>query len=262
MSVVALDAGGSLCLRPGAAPAHAVLSRRPAVLLALTQGLPAVRLPALMGALYGLCGSAQRLCAQLALQAAGAQPQAALHAPPPAGASHGGAPAAFEIGRTLALETTREHLRRIALDWPRQLGGGPAPAGSSAWQAAAAASLADCPWWPRRHPSDRAPAPHGTHEAQAALAWLESAWLGLEARDWLAHWHTDGLDWLRRWTQQQPMWLPALLRPLCLGSAVAPDLPGVAHLPLPDQWPLAAADAGLAAGLRRWVPRTDGSDAP
>ena len=44
--------------------------------------------------------------------------------------------------------------------------------------------------------------------------------------------------------QQQRLWLPALLRPLCLGSAAAPDLPCVAHLPLPDQWPLADSDAG------------------
>ncbi|MEM5398385.1 hypothetical protein V2L60_14815, partial [Staphylococcus gallinarum] len=60
----------------------------------------------LLPRLYALCGEAQRVCASLAVDAALGQP---------ASTDDG-------IAARLAHETAREHVLRIWLDWPRQLG--------------------------------------------------------------------------------------------------------------------------------------------
>jgi hypothetical protein len=59
-----------------------------------------------LAALFTLCSHAHRRAARLALNAARLPDQAALPEPP---------------ALLLTLETARDHLRSMALDWPRQL---------------------------------------------------------------------------------------------------------------------------------------------
>lgn len=166
---------GSLRVVPGSPQpiqgGRPVLSAR--ALQALTHGVPAAAYPDRMAMLFGLCGTAHRITARRALQAA-QQARPGLAAPD-------AVQAADEA--VLALWTAREHLQRLALDLPQRLPVGPAPADAG---------------WLRGHPLERLPADgHTADEAalrrlHAALRpWLETHVLGGPADDWLEAWHTD-----------------------------------------------------------------------
>lgn len=129
--------GGALVLRPGLPRPHNLRSTRPDWLGRATAGLPADRLPALLGNVFSLCGHAHRLCAGMAVAAA-----------------RGEVPSLDAAA--LARETLREHLRRIWLDWPRLLGGAeadlaelarcPAEGDPRPWLAAAVFGMAPADW--------------------------------------------------------------------------------------------------------------------
>jgi len=96
---------GELRLRPGHPPPN-IESTRPALAQTLARGQLASVLPELLGRVFALCGGAHRVTAQMAIAAAGG---------PAAGA---------EVDeRALQLDTLREQVRRIWLDWPPALGG-------------------------------------------------------------------------------------------------------------------------------------------
>ncbi len=169
---------GALWLRPGVARPHNLRSTRPELVARLTRGLPATRLPGMLGSLFGLCSHAHVLCAGMAVEAALDRGRAVPEA----------------RREQLALQTLREHLRRIALDWPRQLAAAPLP---EAALDAAARRLAVAPAF--------AAAPGDT------AAWLETHWLGHPADAWLAAWAREPAAWFEEWSRTAHTDLAALL---------------------------------------------------
>jgi len=163
--------GGALWWRPGHARPHNLRSTRPDWVGRITRGLPASRLPATLAGLFSLCGHAHSACAGLAVTAA-------------LGHEDVLAPAARA---RLAQQTFREHLCRIALDWPRQLAAEPLHGG--ALNAAAG-------WFSRCPAFAAAPAPGET------AAWLEADMLGMAPADWLAAWEHDPVAWLGVWCER------------------------------------------------------------
>jgi hypothetical protein len=99
---------GSYTLHPGAAVS--ITGHRPVLgqglLTRLLRGQGGEQVERTLAALFTLCSHAHRRAARLALNAARLPDQAALPEPP---------------ALLLTLETARDHLRSMALDWPRQL---------------------------------------------------------------------------------------------------------------------------------------------
>jgi len=99
---------GSYMLHPGAAVS--ITGHRPVLgqglLARLLRGQSGEQVERTLAALFTLCSHAHRRAARLVLNAARLPDQAALPEPP---------------ALLLTLETARDHLRSMALDWPRQL---------------------------------------------------------------------------------------------------------------------------------------------
>ncbi|HET7863661.1 MAG TPA: hypothetical protein VFL86_04580 [Burkholderiaceae bacterium] len=117
----------------------------------MTRGLPARRLPGVLGSLFSLCGHAHATCAGLAVAAALGQ-EAAIDATARA---------------ALAQQTLREHLRSLWLDGPRLLG-------DEAGIDAAGQELSQCPLFSGR-PDD-------------LPGWLQAHLFGMLPAAWLAGW--------------------------------------------------------------------------
>lgn len=218
---------GALFWRAGVPRPHNLRSTRPHIVDRLVRGLPAQRLAPTLASLFSLCGHAHATVANLALDAALGR-GLAVQSPPRA---------------TLALHTVREHLRRIALDWPRLARSAPGDAGveahaDSGADAAAARTLAACPLFARG-------AAASPVEAAAAAPWMQSALLGMPPREWLAAWERDPAGWLSDWCRSARG--PA-------AEALRGCLP-LAGMLLPDVAPLRVhADA---AALREWTMQAD-----
>jgi hypothetical protein len=191
--------GGALWWRPGEARPHNLRSTRPDWVGRITRGLPASRLPVTLASLFSLCGHAHSACAGLAVNAAlGHEPEVTRAA-----------------RASLAQQTLREHLRRIALDWPRQLGTQPAP---DAELDAAARRLSRCPAFAA------APGPGET------AAWLHAEVLGMAPAAWLAAWEHDPAAWLEQWREHGNVPLAQLLQSCRLVAHTAlPNVPAL-HL--------------------------------
>ncbi|MFD2452549.1 hypothetical protein [Ideonella paludis] len=97
------DLAGHLFVHPGAAAGATLRSTRPLLAQRLLEGRPVRQVPALVAAVYSLCAHAQRWTAERAVQAALGKPAVITEAEQQA---HQAA-------------TAREHLLRIAHDWPR-----------------------------------------------------------------------------------------------------------------------------------------------
>lgn len=214
---------GLLRVRPGVAPPEGLLSSRQDWAARVAPGQPASALPGIMASLYNLCSHAHRLCCQLAIDAAAP----GLQAPPTA------------VAQRLRAETAQEHLRRIALDWPRLLAADPSH-GLLAQQALA--SLREGP--------GLGAAVDGRWGALSA--WLEASWLQMPPRTWLRAWEACGADWLNDWSQRHTGWLSTLVRearpmdsghPLDPASALQLQSDGPAMAAFASEL---AADPGLA----------------
>ncbi|WP_157268597.1 hypothetical protein, partial [Azohydromonas aeria] len=179
---------GRLLLRPGRAHPGTVERLGPRRAERLAVGRPADGAPALLGALFTLCGHAHGLTARRAVEAARAAPGTV---PPP--------PSAAEA-RRLQLRTAQEQLRRLLVDAPPALG----------LEAAPPALLRGCPLWQGIAGSDAA-----LEALPAALgAWLERELLALPAADWLAAWERGGANWLSGWAARACTPAARLLRRL------------------------------------------------
>lgn len=170
--------GGALRFVPGTA--RPIQGGRPVLsaqaLQVLTHGVPAEAYAGRMAQLFSLCGTAHRITARRAVQAA----QAAQEARP--GAADPDAQTAAEDA-LLALWTAREHLQRLALELPQRL--------------PVAGAAADAGWL-RGHPLEALPAEARVADLpalqglRAALRpWLEARVLGGPAADWLQAWRQD-----------------------------------------------------------------------
>ena len=177
---------GSLRVTPGAPMPHGLISSRQDWAATLSANRPVAAVPGLMAGLFSLCGNAHRVCAQLAIDAAGA-----VESNP------------ADIGERLRLETAQEHVRRIGLDWPRCLA---SPSSSEALEA-----LGRCPLL-------RSAAP--ALDWRAARDWLQHTLLHMDPAAWLSAWLADAGGALRAWSQRQEGWLPRLLN-----EAQPADLP-------------------------------------
>lgn len=205
---------GHLLLRPGVPVPHNLQAARPDDLVArLGLGQPAQAWPGRVASLFNLCGHAQRLCATLAVQAASPGRLAPLSG----------------VAEALRRETAQEHVRRIALDWPRLLGAGP----TDGVAAQAVAAVRTCPLLS----PDRA----GADPWPALAGWLQQALLHMPASAWLRAWQDGGAHWLSDWSQAPGGWLPRLL---C--EARAWDGPEVIDPSAALRAPLDGADFGDA----------------
>jgi len=180
------ELAGELTVRVGAPCGANLRSSRPDWVGRITPGQPLEKLPGLLAAVFNQCGEAHRLCAQLAIEAARGEPT-----PVPAVAR-----------QRLHMETLREHLRRITLDWPRRLAPGDRAEG---FQQRAIADLRTAPVLPG------APLAAWMQGVEALEPWLARTWLGLPAAEWLAHWRRDPRGWMAHWSSGTPGWLPELL---------------------------------------------------
>lgn len=150
---------GALRLCPGREPA--IAGGRPVLaegrLCALVHGQQGEQVGRTLAGVFTLCAHAHQRAADLALAAAAGRPAGPAIADP----------------ALLAIETARDHLRMIALEWPQRLAGGPA-APDLAW-------LRDCPL------SLGAGRPGDARAAIGALRqWLEQRVLLEDPRTWLA----------------------------------------------------------------------------
>ncbi len=88
-------------------PQGGLRNERPELVSGLSKGRPASALPGLVSTLLSMCGQAHLLASRLAVDAARCQPRTLTE----------------QEAQTLQIETLREHLRRLWLDWPRLLEG-------------------------------------------------------------------------------------------------------------------------------------------
>ncbi len=180
---------GELRLHPGRPrPANIESTRRDYAAL-LTRGIPADQVSAVLGNLYTLCGHAHRLCSEMAVAAARGRPRAADPA---------------EVAR-LQRDTASEHVRRMTLDWPRQLGAGSSVASI---EEEARLALVQCPIVLRASEPSSSTAPE-LHPG--LLHWLEASILQTPASEWLACWDQEPAGSLRSWSESSSSWLARLL---------------------------------------------------
>lgn len=177
-AMAALD--GRLVVRPGRPMPHNLHSTRRDWASTLVHGHKAAEAPATLANLYSLCGQAHRLCAQAAIDAASGR-CGACTAPVP---------------RRLCIETMREHVRRLCLDWSSQFGRDQniAPAGIEA----ADRALAGCPLF-------------ALETTDGLAEWIGSRLLGLPANLWLAGWRRSPAQWLAGWCAERSTALAVLL---------------------------------------------------
>ncbi|GAA6142685.1 hypothetical protein [Hydrogenophaga sp. 5NK40-0174] len=186
---------GALWLRPGAAAPQALRSSRQNLAARIAAGQVADRLPVLLSSVFSLCGNSHRLCSEMAISAA----------------RQGADPALGEASAAEALrrETATEHVRRIGLDWPRQLDLLGSQTGD---QASALTSLKACPLL-------RTAQGQGIDWGQVQQ-WLQSHWLNVSPAAWLEQWRLHSLAWLKEWSASTTNWLTRLLR-----TVAAHDVP-------------------------------------
>ena len=217
---LAMDFAGSYTLHPGlvqsiegyrAVLANGTLSR----LLRGKQGESVVQT---LGSLFSLCSHAHRRTARLALNAA--KPRSDVLLP-------------LDAPVFLCLETARDHLRSIALDWPRLLPNAQPQTDALHW-------LGDCPL--SLNHSERSASEAPAWEALAQLRrWLENRVLGQSVRQWLSHHHEP--EMLAQWCHANaPSLAPA--RSLDAWHGLAQNLtPVTRSLDLLDSDPLKQSDA-------------------
>jgi len=231
---------GALELRPGPARPN-IRSTRPALVRALVQGKPAATVPDLLGRVFALCGGAHRLVARRAIAAAQGDDAAPT----------------LDDRRQLQLDTLREQLRRIWLDWPAALSGHDPTAQDLA-------TLRECPLLHRDAPAGDV--------LRATRNWLATQALAMPAPDWLHGWRADLQGWLSQWSARAET-LPARLLNVCRARAtLLGDAPHALHVhadtaSLRDLADRLRADSGFAAaptaspGWCETGPWTRGADA-
>lgn len=177
------DLAGSLCLRPGGS-LPTISSTRREWAPTLARGRPAEALPALLGAVFTLCGGAHRVAAGHAVAAA-----------------RGQAPAVSPAQRRLLqVDTLREHLRRLWLDAPRLLpdvAPGPDPAQLAACPVMAAGATGG---------AGTTGVVTAAVDLNATRDWVAQHVLGQPVADWLAAWQADPAGFSRHWAGRANVW--------------------------------------------------------
>ena len=165
-----MSLAGQYLLRPGSQPG--IVGSRPVLggarLGRQLRGQQGDSVVHMLGSVLTLCAHAQRHAARMVLWAAEQKEHT---------------PEVSESTLSLQLETARDHLRSMALDWPqRQMGTSASPAGLH-W-------LAQCPV-PLATPANAlSPVQAATQQAQLQ-AWLESNILHMPIAQWLANYRDE-----------------------------------------------------------------------
>ena len=178
---------GELTVRPGMAMPDNLRSSRPAWVNSLAPGSQAAQLPMLLASVFSNCAEAHRICSQWACDAA-------------RGKSEQSQDSALT---RLHAETLREHLRRMALDWPGRLMSG---AEGTRSQLQAMKCLREAPVLAGR------PLDEWIKGMPSLLPWIEDSWLGMSARAWISCWQRDAHEWLILWSEESESWLARLMR--------------------------------------------------
>lgn len=248
-----MSLAGQYLLRPGIQPS--IIGSRPVMggarLGRLLRGQQGDSVVHMLGSVLTLCAHAQRRTARMVLWAAERQEPA---------------PVAFESTLSLQLETARDHLRNMALDWPQRQ--------SQSTQPAQLKWLCGCPFPLATPPRALTPNEVAT-QRQQIQAWLESAILCMPRGGWalyrdetaFAAWCKDNADratplqclvqWhasataLRPGTRtldvldSNPNQQAANLRTIATALAADPDFA------LRPQWQGACAETGVWSRLRQ-----------
>ena len=213
MSHAGTAIGGQLVFRPGQA-LPTIASNRTALAQRLLRGRPAADAPQQLSRLYALCGRAHGLTARLAIDAANGTRTS---------------PTAHELSG-FVVETAREHVRRIWMDWPRLILG-QAPANL-------ATVLSECPLFRYGVGADKIP--------PALQGWLETCLLGEPAAPWLAQWDADPQHCMQQWTARANT-MPASLLAAVAADASALQAAGPTLLPHRQPENLRALATAIAA---------------
>ena len=165
-----MSLAGQYLLHPGSQPS--IVGSRPVMggarLGRLLRGQQCDGVVNMLGNVLTLCAHAQRRTARMVLLAAEQQEPAQV---------------APESTRLLQLETARDHLRSMALDWPqRQLGTTANPAWLR-W-------LAQCPV-PLVAPSNALTSVQASTQKVQLQTWLESTILRMPIAQWLTNFHNE-----------------------------------------------------------------------
>jgi len=170
MSALAGELTVDLTTRDGAVVAVDIASTRPQVADRLLAGKPAAEAVAMVPQLFSVCGRAQAIAAELALQAARAE-------------AENDAARERERACRIEFEIAQEYLWRALLDWPRSVG--------AAAQELVLAELRQA------LAADPAGAQLSTHEALRRA--VEQGVLGGSATDWFEHEHVPAFEiWIAR----------------------------------------------------------------
>src|SRR5450759_4132595 len=165
IDVIGNALGGQYQLRPGQRPG--VVGQRPVLsggrLGRLLRGQRDAQVSASLSSIFTLCAHAHRRTAALALAAASNQDQVVAPIEPPV---------------LLWIETARDHLRSIALEWPQRLSNPPAGDPMMDW-------LRHCPL-PLVMARPYADSAAAWQTLAALRAWLEQRVLGQPVAHWLA----------------------------------------------------------------------------
>ena len=181
----AFDLAGSYTLHPGMP--HSIEGHRPVMgpgtLGRLLRGQQGLAVERTLGQLFTLCAHAHRRTARLALNAAHPDQAALLPAEAPV---------------FLWLETARDHLRSMALDWPRRHPGLPSQADPLAW-------LRDCPL-AMCHSNNQSTEEQAWQALTQLRHWVEASLLGQPVGRWLVHHREPGA--LAQWCRSHAPNLP------------------------------------------------------
>ncbi|HSV71458.1 MAG TPA: hypothetical protein VLI72_15220 [Methylibium sp.] len=170
---------GRLTLCPGSErPIHC---ERPIVsaegMRRLTAGRRAAMLPDLLGAVFALCGTAHRLTARRAVDAALGLAESAAEAQ--------------RAAQLLRLATTRELLHRLAFDLPTRVPVAGLAVGT--W-------LQGAPWVQTLNAvAAQGSADQLERSLEQLPRWIEQRLIGGPSRDWLRAWRDDPPQWTARW---------------------------------------------------------------
>jgi hydrogenase maturation protein HypF len=173
--------------------------------------------PEQLGRLFNLCGHAQTLASQLALQGTGSTESSGVMT--------------ARIGLLLRLVTAGEQLQRMVLDWP-----------SACPQPGLAPDMALLKAARPATPPAQASLAELQHQMDTLSTLLAERLFGMPAADWLREWQTQPVAWLHHWSQDSHSSVARWLH------AIRPDACAVrlAHrvLPTPQTDPAGFADLG------------------
>lgn len=187
-------------------PQGGLRNARPDLVGSLSAGRSASALPGLVSALLAMCGQAHLLASRLAVDAARGLPRTLSE----------------EEAHTLQLETLREHLRRLWLDWPRGLLG---------QHDASISQLQDLHQAPVLQGSLGRVVGEREAVLDATRAWLADQVFDMPPEVWLTRWLRGDEAWLADWCAACAT-LPARL--LAAVQAAAQAITAPVHALRPD----------------------------